>query len=327
MASEDFTQAQAPNTYGAWTNSELINESAFLDDFCPNLDEPFDFSLKLDEYKRRDRDSVASSQSSYTTADVSYGFHNPLISGESTHSLDARRFEPNSQGTSAWAQETAPEEGTQRLECSACSRAFSNLTALDKHTQSTSHKAWRCQETGCGKSYARRDTFLRHRSKHSDNSHSCVNCLLDGKEKVFKRKDHLREHIRSCHSKGNDGTRFVQVLCPSWTTKLTVSVRMVNDHARDPAMGASRSRSHSRASVKSETFMTTQQQAMKDLLKSLSTVLGDRHPSLIEELDRLNSLSATDMESVAENMAISALTKTYLSNPEEFASPFAKGDP
>lgn len=61
---------------------------------------------------------------------------------------------------------------------------------------------------------------------------------------------------------------------------------------------------------------TPQQQAMKDLVKSLGTVLGDRHPNLVGKLDVMTGLSVPAMESVAESMAVSALAKTYFSDPE-----------
>ena len=62
---------------------------------------------------------------------------------------------------------------------------------------------------------------------------------------------------------------------------------------------------------------TQQQEAMKDLVRSLGTVLGDRHPNLIEKLEnKMTALSSSDMESVAEHMAGAALAaKTYLSAP------------
>jgi hypothetical protein len=342
MSSTDLLQAQSPSLYGAWTNTELINEPIFLDELCPQLDEPFDFSLEPNGHERQRVDSVTESLSSttstatkpecesvYSPAEISYGYQDLLISGQPFPDPDARQVksEPLAIATYSWDTDYTPEELSQRLECSACSKTFSNLKALDKHTQSTSHKAWRCREPGCGKSYARRDTFLRHRSKHSDNGHSCLDCLREGKEKVFKRKDHLNEHTRSCHSKGNDGTRSVQVLCRAWTPILIRSIRTNNDHANDLAAGATCSRTHSRPTVDRETPITPQQQAMKDLVKSLNTVLGDRHPNLMGKLDRMSALSGPDMESVAESMAISALAKTYFSNPEQFVCPYAKSEP
>ena len=56
-----------------------------------------------------------------------------------------------------------------------------------------------------------------------------------------------------------------------------------------------------------------QQEAMKDLVRSLGTVLGDRHPNLIEKLEnKMTALSSSDMESVAEHMAGAALAAEYL---------------
>lgn len=57
-----------------------------------------------------------------------------------------------------------------------------------------------------------------------------------------------------------------------------------------------------------------QQLAMRDLVKSLGVLLGDRHPNLIGKLDaKMTALSSSDMETVAEQMAGAALeAKTYL---------------
>jgi hypothetical protein len=342
MASTDFSQEHNSDSYGAWTNTALINEPTLLETFCPQFDETFDFSIGAIDHERQRVDSVTESLSSttsaateprceptYSLAEFSFGNQDPSINGQSYPDLDTRLVKPEPLAilSYSWDTDYTPEEVSQRPECSACSKTFSTLRALDKHTQSTSHKAWRCRELGCGKSYARRDTFLRHRSKHSENSHSCLDCLRDGKKKVFKRKDHLNEHIRSCHTKGNDGARFVQVLCPSWTPRLTKSIRTNDDHVTDLAAGAPCSRTHSQASVDNKTPMTPQQQAMKELVKSLSTVLGDRHPNLMGKLDRMSALSGPDMESIAESMAVSALAKTYFSNPEQFVCPYAKGEP
>jgi hypothetical protein len=95
-----------------------------------------------------------------------------------------------------------PNEDEQRHVCQECNMLFRNLQELDQHAKRTPHKAWRCAEPFCDKTYARRDTFLRHRATHKDKSHPCSICSLDNRQKVFKRKDHLKEHIRNCHSKG-----------------------------------------------------------------------------------------------------------------------------
>jgi hypothetical protein len=99
------------------------------------------------------------------------------------------------------------DDEVQRLICLECGLEFENLQGLDRHTKSSQHKAWRCQESGCGKTYARRDTYLRHRIKHTDSVHACNICSRSKKNKVFKRKDHLKEHMRNCHSRSVDGRR------------------------------------------------------------------------------------------------------------------------
>lgn len=116
--------------------------------------------------------------------------------------------------TSSWDTDCSQDENWQQLACSECLRDFANLSALDRHTQSTLHKAWRCFEAGCGKTYARRDTFLRHRTTHRDDalSHVCLACSKIKKRKVFKRKDHLRDHMRKCHPKVADSRRQVFLL-------------------------------------------------------------------------------------------------------------------
>jgi hypothetical protein len=122
---------------------------------------------------------------------------------------DQRR--PSKLSISSWDTDCSQDENGQRLSCSECARAFDNLSALNKHTQSTSHKAWRCVEAGCEKTYARRDTFLRHRVAHRDDAlnHVCLVCLQINKRKVFRRKDHLRDHMRNCHSKNIESRRSV----------------------------------------------------------------------------------------------------------------------
>jgi hypothetical protein len=110
--------------------------------------------------------------------------------------------------------ECSNEDDQQGHICQECNKVFRNLQELDQHTKRVPHKAWRCAEPSCGKTYARRDTFLRHRATHKDKSHACSICSHHNKQKVFKRKDHLKEHIRNCHSKPTeaasvDGVRSV----------------------------------------------------------------------------------------------------------------------
>jgi hypothetical protein len=54
---------------------------------------------------------------------------------------------------------------------------------------------------------------------------------------------------------------------------------------------------------------------MKEIVRSLGTVLGESNKSFIGDLgDKMTALSGPDMESVAQGMAGVALAKTYLSN-------------
>jgi hypothetical protein len=68
-------------------------------------------------------------------------------------------------------------------------------------------------------------------------------------------------------------------------------------------------------STSSQVSTPLQKQAMKELVRSLGTVLGDRNKNLIGELgDKMSALSGPDMESVAQSMAGVALAKTYFSH-------------
>jgi hypothetical protein len=96
--------------------------------------------------------------------------------------------------------------GLQSIECPECQQAFDSLHSLEQHTKKESHKIWRCLERNCGKAYPRRDTLSRHQLKHSARGHACIMCQQNDKRKVFKRKDHLAEHVRKRHSPSTDGS-------------------------------------------------------------------------------------------------------------------------
>lgn len=132
--------------------------------------------------------------------------------------------EPRSKlSTSSGDTDISLDDDHQVRTCAECRRTFESLQKLDHHTKTTSHKAWKCTEPGCSKTYARRDTYSRHRMTHKEYRHFCLECQKDNKQKVFKRKDHLKEHIRNCHFKGvdarsNNFSRFVGVPCDSKNT-------------------------------------------------------------------------------------------------------------
>jgi hypothetical protein len=104
------------------------------------------------------------------------------------------------------ATKAEPNHGveSQPIMCFECQKPFDNLQSLDQHTKTRSHKGWRCSEEGCGKTYPRRDTLVRHQLKHSPKAHACNECSKSNKRKFFARKDHLNEHIRKRHSPSTD---------------------------------------------------------------------------------------------------------------------------
>lgn len=75
-------------------------------------------------------------------------------------------------------------------------------------------------------------------------------------------------------------------------------------------------------SVDNPVSTSVQKQAMKEILKSWGTVLGERNKSFIGDLgDKMTALSGPDMESVAQGMAGVALAKTYFSDRDARLKP------
>lgn len=116
---------------------------------------------------------------------------------------DGHQFEPASRGGRSRGVEAQP------VKCSECHQMFDSLQSLEQHTKTELHKIWRCPDMGCGKAYPRRDTLARHQLKHSDKGHACSICQQNNKHKVFKRRDHLAEHIRKRHAPSTDDMRYV----------------------------------------------------------------------------------------------------------------------
>jgi uncharacterized Zn-finger protein len=115
------------------------------------------------------------------------------------------------QSNAAVRAEPHRDTEAQPIKCFECRQPFDNLQSLDQHTKAKSHKGWRCSEEGCGKTYPRRDTLLRHQLKHSPKAHVCTECAKCNKRKYFARKDHLNEHIRKRHSPSTDDMRCAQL--------------------------------------------------------------------------------------------------------------------
>lgn len=115
------------------------------------------------------------------------------------HFIDSTSQTSPQLSVSSTDSDYSPEHEGASQYCWQCNRKFDSFLSLDKHARQSLHKAWRCPEPDCSKTYARRDVFLRHRSTHRDGGHRCLVCRKNKLQKQFKRKDHLKEHIRSCH--------------------------------------------------------------------------------------------------------------------------------
>ncbi|KAM0723293.1 hypothetical protein Q7P37_001494 [Cladosporium fusiforme] len=269
--------------------------------------------------------STAAPELPYLTPIDNYLYDGCVVSPESsleyygTWECKPERHSPSSISSSGTVSSTLGEKETERNSCPECSQMFETLQALDRHTRSTSHKAWKCSEPGCKKAYVRRDTFLRHRMAHGSNSHACLVCLNGGKQKVFKRKDHLAEHIRNCHSrsKGADGARFVQPCLAKEGNHVDSfeSSRTGNATVQGSIADCRCECVPRHTSAGSPSCSRQQEKAMKDVVTSLNTVLRDVDPNLIGKLNvTMTNLSGPEMQSVAVSMAGAALAKTDPSN-------------
>lgn len=84
--------------------------------------------------------------------------------------------------------------------CAECEYPFPTSQALEDHARARTHQAYACNALNCGRSYSRRDTYARHRATHKGfDAHVCEHCPIGTKRKVFKRRDHLIQHVRNCH--------------------------------------------------------------------------------------------------------------------------------
>lgn len=91
----------------------------------------------------------------------------------------------------------ASEKG--RWACLECSRTFSKALLLDAHAKDQRHQAYRCGE--CDKRYLRQSTLARHRATvHTSRSaYQCGRCSTSSSPKLFRRRDHLQQHLREVH--------------------------------------------------------------------------------------------------------------------------------
>uniref|UniRef100_A0A1A7WF84 Pleiomorphic adenoma gene 1 n=2 Tax=Iconisemion striatum TaxID=60296 RepID=A0A1A7WF84_9TELE len=78
--------------------------------------------------------------------------------------------------------------------CQECQKAFNSLEKLKVHSYShTGERPYGCSHPDCTKAFVSKYKLLRHMATHSpEKSHKCSYC-----EKMFHRKDHLKNHLHT----------------------------------------------------------------------------------------------------------------------------------
>ncbi|XP_029313695.1 zinc finger protein PLAG1 [Cottoperca gobio] len=78
--------------------------------------------------------------------------------------------------------------------CQECLKAFNSLEKLKVHSYShTGERPYRCSHPDCTKAFVSKYKLLRHMATHSpEKNHKCSYC-----EKMFHRKDHLKNHLHT----------------------------------------------------------------------------------------------------------------------------------
>ncbi|XP_014013338.1 zinc finger protein PLAG1 [Salmo salar] len=99
--------------------------------------------------------------------------------------------------------------------CQLCEKAFNSVEKLKVHSYShTGERPYRCSHQDCTKAFVSKYKLLRHMVTHSpEKTHKCTYC-----EKMFQRKDHLKNHL---HTHDPNKEAFTCQECSkSYNTKL-----------------------------------------------------------------------------------------------------------
>jgi len=88
-----------------------------------------------------------------------------------------------------------------KYRCAQCHSDFERQKNLDQHGEETMHAAYKCRYPGCASESTRIGDLHRHQLKHKQKvpRHPCPHCRKYRGNNGFKRKDHLRQHIRNYH--------------------------------------------------------------------------------------------------------------------------------
>jgi hypothetical protein len=82
--------------------------------------------------------------------------------------------------------------------CPKCLITFSRASEIEDHARETKHKPFAC--TICSALFSRQDALTRHRQIHeSQKRYPCARCEKYRGPGAFRRRDHLRQHLRKKH--------------------------------------------------------------------------------------------------------------------------------
>ncbi|TGO38135.1 hypothetical protein BHYA_0081g00310 [Botrytis hyacinthi] len=87
------------------------------------------------------------------------------------------------------------------LACHQCEDLFKDTATLDRHAHYNGHSAYICRYPDCESTAGRFSDLIRHQACHKKDvpRHPCPHCSVYRGNNGFKRKDHLRRHIRNYH--------------------------------------------------------------------------------------------------------------------------------
>ncbi|KAF7952022.1 uncharacterized protein EAE97_001519 [Botrytis byssoidea] len=91
--------------------------------------------------------------------------------------------------------------GPIKLACHQCGELSGCVTQLDDHAGGSGHSAYICRYPDCESTAGRISDLIRHQACHKNDvpCHPCPHCSTYRGNDGFKRKDHLRQHIRNYH--------------------------------------------------------------------------------------------------------------------------------
>lgn len=109
-----------------------------------------------------------------------------------------------------------PNTKKSEVQCDECGKAFASNWRLEAHGPESGHLPFGCTFDGCDQKYSRPDSRERHHLSHSEahNLYPCTHCAKYAGNKGFKRRDHLRQHLRGYHHIGNDTVPSRAASCP-----------------------------------------------------------------------------------------------------------------